>query len=706
MSDLSPISESQIKLVPDLTLKTGRYKSVYDIFVSAADAFHKPDRRTVTDVAEQFVMIRRLGARSDHWNSRLTPYMTEPQNLLSSRELSAIIFCGPAQSGKTESLILNFIAYSVIQDPMDLIVYGPTQQAARDFSVRRVDRLNFNSPEIRSRLMRTKSGDNKQTKIYNSGMIVSLSWPTVSEMAGKPAGRIALTDYDRMADNVGDEGSPFDLAFMRTTTFGSLAMTVAESSPSRTVTDLRWISSTPHEAPPTTGILALYNRGDKRRWYWPHMKCGEYFEGNFSHLKWDDKENALDAADTVRMVCPYCGESIHPNEKSVMQEYGVWLKEGQYIDPKGHIIGSGSRSHIASFWLNGVAAGFQTWQELVVKFINATREYETTGSESALATFYNTDLGVPYRSKAEELERLPEILQARAEPLPQTIIPQGVRFLVATVDVQKNAFVVQVHGIGPGVPFDITIVDRFTILKSNRFDDDGDRLWVKPGTHEDDWDILIDEVMLKTYPVDDVSGKVMTIKMTACDSGGQAGVTTAAYSFYRRLRAKGLASRFHLVKGEPRISAPRAYIDFPDQRRKDKLAAARGDVPVLFLNSNVLKDALSNRLDSIVPGKGMVRFPDWLPNWFYKELCAERRTDKGWMKTQGTRNEAWDLLYYTIGICASQLLQVEKIDWQNPPSWADEWSRNPLVVDKTELGALTLTTTSDFDFASLGKALA
>jgi phage terminase large subunit GpA-like protein len=682
--------------------KTGRYRSVVDIFIDAAQVFRKADRLSVTDVAEQYVMIKRLGARSEPWNRERTPYMVEPQNLLSSRELSAVIFAGPAQSGKTESLVLNFIAYSVIQDPMDLILFSPTQQAARDFSVRRIDRLNFNSPQMKERLLRSKSGDNKQAKLYSSGMILSLSWPTVSEMAGKPAGRIALTDYDRMDDNVGDEGSPFDLAYMRTTTFGSLAMTVAESSPSRPVTDPRWIPGSPHEAPPTTGILALYNRGDRRRWYWPCVRCCDYFEGKFTHLKWDDKENPLDAADTVRMLCPTCGHAMYPADRPAMQEFGVWLKDGQSIDERGNTVGRAPRTNIASFWLNGVAAGFQSWPQLVVKFLNAQREFTATGSEEALKQFYNNDLGEPYRSKAEELMRLPEILQARAEPMPQ--IPQGVRFLVAAVDVQKNAFVVQVHGIGPGVPYDITIVDRFSIMKSSRYDNDGDRLWVKPGTFQEDWELLVNEVMLKTYPVEDGSGKVMTVKMTLCDSGGRAGVTTNAYEFYRSLRRRGLSPRFHLVKGEGRWSSPRAHVEYPDQGRKDRLAAARGDVPVLMLNSNILKDALHNRLDSIEPGKGMIRFPDWLPDWFYKELCVERRTEKGWEATRGIRNEAWDLLYYTLGGCASQILLVEKIDWLNPPSWADVWSRNPLVVKSDDPDSLT-STEGSYNFAELGKSL-
>jgi phage terminase large subunit GpA-like protein len=184
-------------------------------------------------------------------------------------------------------------------------------------------------------------------------------------------------------------------------------------------------------------------------------------------------------------------------------------------------------------------------------------------------------------------------------------------------------------------------------------------------------------------------------------------VTTNAYTFYRSLRAKGLASRFHLVKGDGRVNAPRTWIDFPDQKRKDRFAAAKGDVPVLFLNSNMLKDVLSNRLDVISPGKGMVRFPDWLEPWFYKELCAERRTEKGWKNTQGTRNEAWDLLYYCIGACVSPLLRIEHFDWTNPPSWAGEWNVNPLVVETGKLEqALTQGSKVQYDFAALGKALA
>jgi len=97
------------------------------------------------------------------------------------------------------------------------------------------------------------------------------------------------------------------------------------------------------------------------------------------------------------------------------------------------------------------------------------------------------------------------------------MVHTNVRFLIATIDVQKNRFVVQVHGVGENK--DVHIVDRFDIRKSRRLDEDGERLWVKPGSHPEDWTLLASEVMNKTYPLADGSGRHMAIKLTLCDSG-------------------------------------------------------------------------------------------------------------------------------------------------------------------------------------------
>lgn len=692
--------------MPKKSLVARTYETIEDLVVSLLGLLRPPERTTVAQCAEKYRYLNNPGSYVGFWSNVTAPYLVEPMNELTSMDKTGEIFVGPAQSGKTDALLINWLTYGIVSDPMDTIMYSPSMAAARDFSMRRVDRLHRHSPEVGKMLGEQRDSDNKFDKHYLNGMMLSLSWPSATEMAGKPIPRVALTDYDRMDEDVDGEGAPYDLASKRTTTFGSFAMTLAESSPSREITNHRWIASSPHEAPPTTGILALYNRGDRRRWYWPCLHCWKYFEGRFSMLQWDDLGNDVDSAASVRMVCPHCGELIKFTDRHEMQQWGMWLKDGEGIDSKGRRFGECAKSSIASFWLNGVAAAFTTWMKLVETYLAANREYEKTGSEDALRKFYNTDLAEIYYPKGLDSERIPEHLKARSESLGDRVVPEDVRFLVATVDVQKNMFVVQVHGILPGYPFDMVLVDRFNVHKSKRIDVDGEHLWVKPSAYLEDWDELIEHVIMKEYPLGDGSNRKMAIKLTVCDSGGKEGVTTNAYNFYRKLKSENLHGRFHLVKGDGGNTQARTRVTYPDSSRKDKMAGARGDIPVLLINSNALKDTLAGRLDCITPGKGMYRFPDWLPDWWYQEMCAEIRTAKGWENPSHSRNEAWDLSAYCIAACISTLLLIEKLDWSNPPGWAADWEKNDLVSQKDAPRRFAQTLKTDYDFGKFGERLA
>lgn len=693
---------------------TGNFERVEDILLSVSTILQPSEDLTVAEAAERHRYLNTPGAYVGPYLNSTAPYMVEPMNEFTSRVFTGLCFVGPAQSSKTEAMVLNTLAYTIRCDPMDMMIVCPTQTAARDFSIRRIDRMHRHSPDIGEMQLPGADADNKFDKQYKTGMLLSLSWPTPTELAGKPIGRIVLTDRDRMPDDVDGDGDPFDLSSKRTTTFGSHAMTVAESSPSRPVKNPKWLPSSPHEAPPCDGILALYNRGDRRRWYWPCPHCGNYFEGTFQDLTYERRQGMsnLEVAETAQMRCPLagCGRLIHPDARHAMQQRGCWVRDHQAVDKDGVVFGPSPRTLIASFWLRGVAAAFTTWKKLVAQYLDALDDFERTGSEEALKKFYNNDLGEPYTPKAMTTGRLPETLKSRAVRLDEKSIrrvPENVRFLIATVDVQKNMWVVQVFGIMPGTPFDMVLIDRFDVRKSKRQDADGDTEWVKPATYLEDWDELVEHVIDKEYPLDDDSGRHMSIKMTGCDSGGKEGVTGMAYSFYRKLRDEGKSGRFILMKGEGKPGQPRARLNYPDSSRKDQLSAARGDIPVLFLNSNLIKDMLDARLDCVMPGKGMFLIPDWLPDRFFAELCAEVRTAKGWEHPASRgRNEATDLSYMAIGLCISQMLLVEKIDWSNPPSWAAEWDKNDLVRQPQAEPRFANTIKSNYDFSAYASALA
>ena len=705
------------------------YSGLVDIWIDLAQLLQPPERMTVTQASEKYIRLNNPGSYIGPYKSSVAPYMQEPADCLNSREYNGVVFCGSAQSGKTEALCLGWVAYCVKVDPMDLIIYSPTQSAGRDFSMRRVDRLHRNSPDIGGMLLKNRDSDNKFDKHYKTGMMLTLSWPTPTEFAGKPIGRVALTDYDRMDDDIAGDGNPYDLGSMRTTSFKSFAMTLAESSPSRPIEDPKWIKKTAHEAPPCKGILGLYNRGDRRRFYWPCPNCGSYFEGRWSMIQWETKATILESGETAHMVAPCCGYRIKQDERFYMNTWGIWLRDGESIDPEtGRKVGRGVRSTIASFWMFGVAAAFTTWTNLVVIYLNAVESFEKTGSEEELKKFFNTNIAEPYKPKAVEVQRLPEILKSLAETLPyeeiteviridrptakgkaiEPLVPDNVRFLIGAVDVQQNMFVVQVHGILPGEPFDVVVIDRFSIKKSQRVDHMGESLWVKPGTYLEDWEEVTSEVIKRTYKLSDGTGRRMAIRFTVCDSGGASKTTVNAYNFYRKLREDGEAKRFHLVKGDPLASRPRTMITYPDSNQRSKLAAARGDVPVMLLNSNQLKDTLVNRLECVVPGKGMFRYPEWLPDWWFAEMCAEQRTDKGWEAPNHRRNEGFDLSYYCLAACFSELLRVERIDWSNPPTWATPWDTNTLIskANSPTKEVFAFRQEAVYDFAKFGKTLA
>jgi phage terminase large subunit GpA-like protein len=693
------------------------YATLEDMVLATAESVRPPERLTVSQAAAKYRMLYNEGSYVGPWLNEKTPYLVEPMDVLTSQDHTGMIFAGPARTGKSD-MFFNWLTYAVECDPADMMVVHMTQATARDWSQSDLNKAFFakgdrNRPtNIGQRLIPGRQNDNVHDKRFVSGMRLLVKWPTITELSGKTIPRLWVMDYDRMTQDVDKEGNPYDLAKKRATTFKSYGMTVAESSPGFKVTDPKWTcpADAPHMAPPTEGILALYNRGDRRRWYWRCPQCHEAFEPDFSLLSYPNSSDPMEAAEQVVMVCPHDGFPMDPSFKKELNTAGRWLKEGQIWLPNGSFAGKARRSDIASFWMKGPAAAFQDWSSLVLNKLRAEEEFKLTGSENALKVTYNTDQGLPYTPRGSISDRLPEDLKARAREWGGTKdapeVPDGVRFIVATIDVQNRAFVVQMHGIGIGL--ETSVIDSFKIEHALRINNQGDREFVDPAKYPEDWDVLIDEVLLRSYPLNDRSGRRMSVKTTACDSGGREGVTTNAYAFVRRLRQHpdGLHRRFHLVKGVGQPTAPRVRLEYPDSGRKDRHAGARGDIPVLMMNANLLKDQVSNMLGRADDEGPAIRTPDWMPDWFYTQVTAEVRNAKGqWDNPRRRRNEAWDLLYYAMGICAH--LGVEQaMFWQRPPRWAGEWGTNDLVSSSNVNTMVGDQPRVGYSLSELGSSLA
>jgi len=665
------------------------YASAREIRLGVAARIRPARRFAVSESAQANLRIVNPSGSAGNWSADVAPYMREPMDLVPSRLYEAIVFAGPARSGKTVALVDGVVAYSVVDDPADTLIIQTNQGQAEDFSKTRISRAISGSPELAKRLSPRAHDDNVLLKFFRNGMALRFGWPTLAQLSGKDIARVLMTDVDNITGDLSIDEC-FGLALKRTQTYMSAGICVAESSPARDFTDAQWRPKTAHEAPPAPGILSLYNRGDRRRWYWPCPECRAAFQAapgidGFALPPLDDLlervvvEDILALSERYSLLhCPHCGVGIAQKWKRGMNRAGRWVAEGQRL-VDGEVVGEAFRSRTASFWLGGVAAAYQPWASLVERYLQAVKQYALTGESKPLKTTTNVDQAMPFVPVASRYAQSGHELQQRCEDWPQGEIPPGVRFLTGQIDIQggKNArFVIQIMGWGVGR--EKWIIDRYALKSSERSDGKGGTKPIDPAGYSEDWHRLIDKVVLRRYLLSDGSGRSMPVRIVACDSGGEDGVTERAYDFWRFLRTKRMQQKFRLVKGSEREGAKLVQETFPDSRkRKDRNSGSAGDVPVLVLNTTLLKDAVMADVRRQTAGPGYYHFPKWLPTSFFDELTAEIRTAKRWENRLGKKNETFDLCYY--GHAVAILLGIDRINWAAPPSWAAEWDQNPDV---------------------------
>ncbi|HCE2656898.1 TPA: phage terminase large subunit family protein [Vibrio parahaemolyticus] len=654
------------------------YASPGKVRRDVASLIKPPNREPVSQSARRLLHVEQGGAMVP-WDGDLVPYIHEPMDCLKSRLYSAVIFAGPARTSKTVSLVDGWICDTIVNNPADFLLVQISQEKAAEYSKKRLGREFNASPEIQAALSPRAHDNNVHDKVFRAGNFLKIGWPSKNIFASSDWKYVAITDYDRIPLNVDSEGSAFLLASKRTQTFMSSGMTLAEGSPGFYITDPTYRPATPHEAPPTNGILALYNQGDRRLFYWQCPECGEWFEPDFQLLQWDrDLTDPSKAAKEVFIGCPHCGSLLSESKrmpggkslKMTLNKAGLWVPEGCQADQNGLITGMKRDTPIASFWQKGPTAAFQTWNQLVYKYLTALAEYEKTGNLNDLQTTVNTDQGKAFTPPRKGDQNAHELMQRRTD-LGVRVVPEWARFLTAAVDVQAGAktarFDVMVLAWGPELEHQV--IDRFKIEKSKRTDPDNPDKFVRvnPAAYLEDWDLLTERVINKSYELDDGTGRRMSIMLTGCDSGGEDGVSDNAYEFYRKLKAEGLTRRFMLVKG--RGTGPAIHESFPDNtKRSDRKARAYGDVPVYLLNTDRIKDTVSASLERPEPGRRYVWFPDWLPEVFFDELLAEERSATGKWEQVSKRNETLDLFVYNWACIYKR--KADRIDWEAPPPWA------------------------------------
>lgn len=660
------------------------FMSAEEIALDALPLLDPPSAITVTDAAERSIRVPVAGVWQAY-DRAVTPYTVEPQDVTQSRRFTAVTFVGPSQSGKSQ-MLLNVALHAPLHERAPVQVIHMTRRDAEAWSEEKLDPTIRASPDLLARLGRGPTDSTMSRKRFQ-GMSISVGYPTASQLSSRTQRLVLLTDYDHMPQRLGPadrpEGSPFGMARRRVTTYLTRGCVLAESSPAFPIVKADWRSdpSRPHEFPPVSGgIVAIYNEGTRGRWHWECPDCAALFEPRFERLVYDRKAEPGAAGAGAEMQCPDCGSLIAHRHKielnrRALADRGGWLHEAR--DGTLCRIGDAELRDtlIASYALNGVAASFTTWADLVASYEVARRTAEALDDDTDLAQVHYTQLGVPYlpRRLSDQGDQTVESLRETASAFAQGVCPAWTRFVTVSVDVQKGRFPVLVMAWGP--QGERSIVDRFDLAEVPDHAPRAGARALDPATYLEDWSVLLD-LAARVWPVAG-AGYGLRAAAVAVDFQGEAGVSDRATAFWIARRREGEARRWFLTRGVGGFRTPaRVWYDAPE--RGSKGAKARS-IKLLSMAVDRLKDSVSAAISRTEDGPGRQHVPGWLPGDHLGELVAEHRTKSGWEKRPGkTRNETFDLSVQALAL--AEHFGAQRIDWTAPPPWAVSGAGNAFAV--------------------------
>lgn len=646
----------------------GGFRRGHELFGLVADVIAPPVRMSISEAAAKHRRFRTLDGSTKRWDPNLFPPMEEVMSWMESRDVGEVYVMGPSQFGKTE-LMLNVSIHALLYDPADIIILQPSEKSAGDFVGDKVDPALQASVDmdgetsLKARLSRGRRGDTATTKVFKNGMTIEVIWPTTDNLSSRTR-KIAMVDeLDRMTMDVGGtakragDGDPVKLIHNRIKSAGKDGKLLVACSPSRT---------------DGTGIAALVKGATMHLMAVPCDHCAEWFTPGYTpdrkptlaHLHIADWTDPNRSREEAELICSHCGGRHAPSERKRLISVARLVPRGCEILPDGTMVGPAPEGRARSVAFHGLLSPFDTWGDLAAALVEAHIQFVTTGNERPMQTVMNTRFGVSYVPEAEGSGSLDtdELRSRRVAGLRVGEVPAGVRYLTASVDIQKTKFAVAIFGHDEFGS--VWIIDRFDILTLT----DGVTP-VRPPSHADHWDVLFPRVMEVRYPLADRPGLSLGIASVAVDTGGYPGTAEAAKAWWWRARGRGWPEEYlTMIKGSSNTAAP--VIAPPSYELDPKGRPLKAGYRWFMLGVHSLKDTIKNRFQRDEPGPGSIYLPSDLADEWLDELTAEVREPRGWRKIRRA-NETLDCLAYAIA--ASLRVRPARFNWRVPkglPSWA------------------------------------
>lgn len=582
--------------------------------------------------ADAYFKIPPRSAKSGNWCTADFEYTRKILNTIVDPNITNIYIMTSAQVLKTTmSSIIQ--AYYIDYDPSPMMVLLPTINFAEEYAKLKWEPTFSQIDVLKNKVSDRKSKDGSNTmrlKIGEGWSLIIAGGNSTVELSGHSIKILIVDESDRIPGSVGDEGDPCFLAEQRVESYKKYGYKIIYFST------------------PTVSSRSRIEKkvllGDQQK---PFVKCPycgyqqtlEFFpkkdsakDDFYGGLIWDKDIDVFGKTlkhhtTTAHYVCANieCKAKIYESDRSKLMAGVEWEATAKSSNPET----------VSFVGLNRMYSSLSTWAQLAKEWVDVKDDPET------LPGFYNTSLGIPYKS--DETPNVDEsIVMSWAEDYlteKNPNLPDEILLLTVAVDVHPDRLELEIDGWG--------INDENWLVHYEQIWGDSD--------HPDVWDELDKRLEMKWLRNDGVELSVGGIGKngkrnycTVVDSGGYLKNTQSVYDYTR--------PRFHLgiiaIKGRAGNGLPILL--------SQSLGGKLKNTPLQNLGDDTLKEIIWNRLKYKPGGPKTIHYTKAFCDYKYFEglfceppfaIINKRSNTKTiiWKKKNPRmRNEPWDLKIYNL----------------------------------------------------------
>lgn len=568
------------------------------------------------------------------YDASITPWVRGMHQALDDRKVTKIIAMKSAQVAWTDGVLLNYMGRRVHQDPCSMIVMFPKAEAAKTFNKTKLVPMIEATNELRGLIdidSRNSPNSTAFYKEYPGGYLRLVGSNAAANVKSDPVPVVCVEEPDDCNTNIDGQGDSITLLEERTKTF-AFRKVILGGTP--TIDGISRVQSE-------------FKLSDQRQFWVPCPCCGEFQTLEWDNVRWDEDPEqrhevfgqAVPAS--ARYVCPHCGGVWRDSEKNRAVKKGEWRASAPF-------------SGVAGFYINEIYSPFpgSTLEQMTIKFLNAKRHLDM-GDDSVMRSFYNNQLGLPYRytsdmPKAEELA-------ARVEPYPEMTLPRGACVVTAGVDVQHDRLAIIIRAWGRG--------EESWLLWWGEIS--GQVMIPEKGVWQD-----LDALLSK--PIPSAYGKPVRIRAVSIDSSdGQ--TSDAVYNYVRHRMGRGyMAIKGSSLDNREIFNSPSPSVDKDRKQKAHKYGLKPYSVGVSRAKDLLLgTDANGGRIRLTGSGPGRMHWYEGVRPDYFEQLTSEIKAPSStrshvrvWTKLAGVRNEALDCEVYALHAARSLKINLwSKARW-------------------------------------------